>query len=66
VLRDELSCLKEKLNLRILERDDVDFPVECRNDIGFWGKYIHIGERTRKESAVWALSFNLFLGALRL
>ena len=36
------------VNLRVMERDDVDFLVECRNDIDFWGEYIPIGEQISK------------------
>jgi len=27
------------VNLRVLERDDIDFLFECVNDIDFWGEY---------------------------
>jgi RimJ/RimL family protein N-acetyltransferase len=29
----------KNLNLRVMERDDIDFVGECGNDIDFWGKY---------------------------
>jgi RimJ/RimL family protein N-acetyltransferase len=38
----------KNVNLRVMERDDVDFLVECRNDIDFWGEYIPIGEQISK------------------
>jgi RimJ/RimL family protein N-acetyltransferase len=37
------------VNLRVIEKDDVDFLVECRNDIDFWGEYISIGEQISKS-----------------
>jgi ribosomal-protein-alanine N-acetyltransferase len=36
------------VNLRIMERDDVDFLVECRNDLDFWGEYIPIGDQVSR------------------
>jgi len=27
------------VNLRVLERDDIDFLFECVNDLDFWGEY---------------------------
>ena len=44
------------MNLRVMERDDVDFLVECRNDIGFWGEYVPIGEQISK--AEWMKYFD--------
>jgi RimJ/RimL family protein N-acetyltransferase len=36
------------VNLRVMERDDVDFVVGCRNDMDFWGEYISIGDQISK------------------
>jgi RimJ/RimL family protein N-acetyltransferase len=44
------------VNLRIIERDDVDFLVECRNSMDFWGEYIPIGEQISK--AEWLRYFD--------
>jgi len=37
------------VNLRVLERDDADFLVECRNDVDFWGEYVPLVEQTSKS-----------------
>ena len=37
------------VNLRVMERDDVDFVVECRNDIDFWGEYVPVGDQISKS-----------------
>ena len=37
------------MNLRIMEKDDVDFLVECCNDTDFWGEYVPIGEQISKS-----------------
>jgi RimJ/RimL family protein N-acetyltransferase len=37
------------VNLRVMERDDVDFMVQCRNDIDFWGEYVPMGEQISKS-----------------
>ena len=29
----------KNVNLRILEKEDVDFEAECFNDVDFWGEY---------------------------
>jgi ribosomal-protein-alanine N-acetyltransferase len=44
------------VNLRVMERDDIDFLVECRNDIDFWGEYVPIGEQISK--AEWMKYFD--------
>ena len=44
------------MNLRIMERDDVDFLVECRNDIDFWGEYSPIVEHISKSD--WMRGFD--------
>jgi ribosomal-protein-alanine N-acetyltransferase len=37
------------VNLRVLERDDIDFLAECFNDLDFWGEYSNpIFEQTSK------------------
>jgi len=46
----------KNVNLRIMERDDIDFLVECRNDIDFWGEYVPIGEQISK--AEWMKYFD--------
>jgi hypothetical protein len=38
----------KNVNLRVMEKDDVDFLVECRNDIDFWGEYVPVGEQISK------------------
>jgi hypothetical protein len=35
----DLGCLKEKLNLRTKEKENVDFLYECFSDLDFWGEY---------------------------
>jgi len=37
------------LNLKVLEREDVDFLVECFNNADFWGQYSPIGEQVSKS-----------------
>jgi RimJ/RimL family protein N-acetyltransferase len=37
------------VDLRVVERDDVDFLCECFNDIGFWGEYDSIVEQRSKS-----------------
>jgi len=37
------------VNLRVMERDDIDFLAECRNDINFWGEHNPIGEQFSKS-----------------
>jgi RimJ/RimL family protein N-acetyltransferase len=37
------------VNLRVWERDDIDFLVECLNDIDFRGEYIPIDEQYSKS-----------------
>jgi RimJ/RimL family protein N-acetyltransferase len=40
------------VNLRVLEKDDIDFMVECFNNTDFWGEYNPIaleGEQTSKS-----------------
>jgi RimJ/RimL family protein N-acetyltransferase len=37
------------LDLRLEERDDVDFEVECCNNIDFWGEYDPIVEQRSKS-----------------
>jgi hypothetical protein len=45
-----LGLLEGKnVNLRVMERDDVDFMVECRNDMDFWGEYVPVGEQISKS-----------------
>ena len=44
----------KNVNLRVAERDDVDFLVESTNDIDFGGEYIPI-EQTSKEEWIKAL-----------
>jgi ribosomal-protein-alanine N-acetyltransferase len=44
------------VNLRIMERDDMDFLVESRNDMDFWGEYIPAGEQISK--AEWMKYFD--------
>ena len=39
-----------------MEKDDVDFLVECRNDIDFWGEYVPVGEQISK--AEWIKYFD--------
>ena len=39
-----------------MERDDVDFMVECRNDTDFWGEYAPVGEQISKSE--WLRHFD--------
>lgn len=36
------------VNLRVMEREDVDFANECFNDISFWGEYDPVGAQKSK------------------
>jgi RimJ/RimL family protein N-acetyltransferase len=38
----------KNVNLRVMERDDVEFLAEWFNDVGFWGEYIPIMEQISK------------------
>jgi len=38
----------KNVNLRMMEREDVDFATECFNDINFWGEYDPIGAQKSK------------------
>jgi ribosomal-protein-alanine N-acetyltransferase len=44
------------VNLRVVERDDIDFRVERRNDMDFWGEYVHIVEQYSKSE--WIKRFD--------
>jgi RimJ/RimL family protein N-acetyltransferase len=46
----------KNVNLRVMEREDVDYLVECLNDIDFWGEYVPIGEQISK--AEWLKYFD--------
>ena len=35
----------KNVNLRVVEREDIDFMVECFNDIAFWGEYDSTAEQ---------------------
>jgi RimJ/RimL family protein N-acetyltransferase len=37
------------VNLRVREKEDVDFLVECNNDIDFWGEYSPIARQVSKS-----------------
>ena len=37
------------INLRVMEKEDVDFLAECFNDISFWGEYDSIVEQRSKS-----------------
>jgi len=40
----------KNVNLRVMERDDVDFSVECFNRMDFWGDYDRIpAQRSKTE-----------------
>jgi RimJ/RimL family protein N-acetyltransferase len=36
------------VNLRVMEREDVDFATECFNDVTFWGEYDPVGAQKSK------------------
>jgi RimJ/RimL family protein N-acetyltransferase len=38
------------VNLRVMEKDDVDFEVECFNDIDFWGENPFFQQMSKSES----------------
>ena len=40
------------VNLRIMEKDDVDFSVECFNRIDFWGEYDPIVQQKSKAERI--------------
>jgi len=37
------------VNLSVLEKDDIDFMVECWDDIDFWGEYNPVARQTSKS-----------------
>ena len=37
------------VDLRVVERDDVNFRVEWRNNVEFWGEYANIVEQLSKS-----------------
>ena len=37
------------MNLKVLEREDLDFMVECFDNVDFWGEYSPIGEQVSKS-----------------
>ena len=37
------------VNLRVMDSDDVDFVVECRNSMDFWGEYISADQISKAE-----------------
>ena len=39
----------KSVNLRLVEKDDVDYLVECINDIDFMGEYVSIGQISKSE-----------------
>lgn len=39
-----------------MERDDVDFMVQCRNDLDFWGEYAPVGGQISKSE--WLRGFD--------
>jgi hypothetical protein len=39
----------KNVNLKLEERDDIDFEVECCNNIDFWGEYDPIVEQKSKS-----------------
>jgi RimJ/RimL family protein N-acetyltransferase len=38
----------KNVDLRVIERDDIDFMVDCFNDIDFWGEYEPVVEQKSK------------------
>jgi ribosomal-protein-alanine N-acetyltransferase len=38
----------KSVNLRVMERDDIDFMTDCFNNIDFWGEYDPIAEQRSK------------------
>ena len=42
----------KNVNLRVMERDDVDFLAEWFNDVDFWGEYTPIMEQIPKSERV--------------
>jgi RimJ/RimL family protein N-acetyltransferase len=38
----------KNVNLRVVEREDIDFMVDCFNDIDFWGEYDPLVEQKSK------------------
>ena len=37
------------MNLRLMDSDDVDFVVESRNSMDFWGEYISVNQISKAE-----------------
>ena len=44
------------VDLRAVERDDVDFRVECRNSVEFWGEYANIVQQLSRSE--WLKRFD--------
>ena len=44
------------MSLKVLEREDLDFMVECFNNVDFWGEYSPIGEQVSKSE--WTKLFD--------
>ncbi len=42
----------KNVNLRVAERDDIDFLVEWFNDVDFWGEYTPIMEQISKTERI--------------
>jgi RimJ/RimL family protein N-acetyltransferase len=40
------------VNLRVLEKEDIDFAVECFMDVDFWGEYSPISEQRSKSEMI--------------
>jgi len=52
------------VNLRVMERDDVDFEVECYNEQGFWSDYLPIVEQVSKSERLKSFDNQTMFGKL--
>ena len=44
----------KKVNLRVMERSDLDFATECFNNINYWGEYEPLGAQKSKTERLKA------------
>ena len=42
----------KNVNLRVLEKEDVDYLFECINDIDIWGEYMAVDEQISKSELI--------------
>jgi len=52
------------VNLRVMEREDVDFEVVCYNEQGFWSDYLPIVEQSSKSERMKSFDNQTMFGKL--